>query len=63
MCADEIVVLMAGAAFFSGHAVAVGAAPHIHSVGMAIVALPREVAAGMTIHAARMAQDWDESVE
>jgi hypothetical protein len=54
---------MAGAAFFSGHAVAVGAAPHVHSMGMAIVALAREVAAGMTIHAARMAQDRNEGGE
>jgi hypothetical protein len=55
VCADEIVILMAGAALFCGYAVAFRAAPHVHRVGMAIIALAGEVAARMTIHAAGMA--------
>ena len=55
MLAGEIVILMAGAALFCGYAVAFRAAPHVHRVGMAIIALSREVAARMTIHAAGMA--------
>lgn len=63
MFAHEIVVLMAGAALLRGHAVAFGAAPHVHDVRVPIIALAREVALGMTIHTARMAQDGDEGGE
>src|SRR5439155_23320193 len=61
--AGEIVILMARAALFSGHTVAVAAAPHVHGVLMTVVSLPREVAMRMAIHAARMAQDRDEGGE
>jgi len=56
-------VLMAGAALFSGYTVAFRTAPHVHGVGMTIISLAREVAAGMTTHTARMAQDGDEGGE
>ena len=42
---------------------AVGAAPHVHGVLMAVISLPREVTLRMTIHAARITQDRDEGGE
>jgi hypothetical protein len=63
VCANEIVVLMAGAAFFRGYTVALRATPHVHGVGMAIISLPGEISSRMTIHAARMAQNRDEGGE
>jgi len=46
-------VLMARAALFGGHSVP-QARPHIHGVGMAVIALSREVTARMAVHAAGM---------
>jgi hypothetical protein len=54
-------VLMAGAALLRSHSLAVGPAPHVHRVLMAIVSLPREIAVRMTVHAAGVPQDRDES--
>jgi len=39
----EIMVLMARAALFSGHTVAVRSAAYVHGMLMAVVSLPREV--------------------
>src|SRR5205823_3988625 len=60
MRAWEIMVLMAGAALFRGHTVAVGAAPHVHGMRMTVISLPREVTLRMAIHTARIAQDRNE---
>ena len=54
MCAVEIVILVAGAAFFRGHSVTVWTSPHIHGVLVSIIALPRKIPSGVTIHAARV---------
>src|SRR5437764_12965045 len=63
MRAGEIRLLMARAALLHSHTVAIGAAPHVHGVLMAVVSLPREVTLRMTIHAARVTQDRDERGE
>jgi len=54
--AGKIVVLMAGAAFFSSNTVTLRAPSHVHGVRMTVVSLPREVTARMAVHATRMAQ-------
>jgi len=63
MRTGEIMVLMARAAFFSGHAVAFRASSYVHRVRMAIIALPRKVATRVTIHTPRMPQDGNEGGE
>jgi hypothetical protein len=56
VCAGKILVLMARAALFSGNAVTLRAASHVHGVWMTVVTLPREVTARMAVHATRMPQ-------
>jgi hypothetical protein len=57
----EILILMAGCAFFGGDSQSSDAAADGHGVGVAVIALAGEITGGMTIHAARMPQDGDES--
>jgi hypothetical protein len=49
-------VLMAGAALFSGHTMTFRASSHVHRVRMTVIALPREVTARVAVHAAGMPQ-------
>jgi hypothetical protein len=60
MCAIEIVILMAGAAFFGSNAHTCGTAPDVHGVPVAVVALTRIITFGVAIHAAGMTQDGNE---
>jgi len=52
MSARKIMVLMTSAAFFRSHSVTLWTSPHIHGVLVSIIALPRKLPAGMTIHTA-----------
>jgi hypothetical protein len=60
MEADEVVILVAGAALDGIGTVAIGTAADIHNVGMIVVSLTREVAGGMTVHAAWMTKNGDD---
>jgi hypothetical protein len=53
--AAEIVILMAGTAFFGGDSETDWTAPHVHGVRVALVALPRIISHRVAIHAAGMA--------
>lgn len=59
----QIMILMAGTAFDGVDAVTIGAPPDVHNVGMAVVSLAREIAGGMTVHAARVAKDGNHGFE
>jgi hypothetical protein len=59
----EVVVLVAGAAFYGDDAVTVGTAANVHRVRVLVVALARKVSGGMAIHAARMMQHWHDGFE
>jgi hypothetical protein len=52
--ANQVVVLVAAAAFDRVHAKPIGATPDLHGVTMAIVSLARIVPAGVAIHTARV---------
>ena len=53
----QVVVLMARAALDRLRAVAIGTATHLHGVAMGVIALAREVATRVAIHAAGMMKD------
>lgn len=61
--AREIVILMAGTAFFRSDSKAGGAAANVHGVRMPVIALAGKISLGMAVHAARASQDRNESEE
>src|SRR5258708_7506441 len=61
MGVPKIMILVAGAALYRGHAESGRTAANIHGMAMTVVALARIVALGMAVHAARVAQNGDES--
>ena len=63
MCRAEVVILMAGAAFYRRHTEPHWPTPYVHGVPMRVISLSRIVTLGMTIHAARMPQYRNESRE
>jgi hypothetical protein len=58
--AIQIMVLMAGAAFLSGHSEALRAASDVHGVPVAVIALPRIITFRVAVHAAGMTQHGNE---
>src|ERR1700686_607559 len=63
VCANKIVVLMTGTAFFRSHAVTLRPAPDVHCVRMPVVTLTGKVSARVTTHTARMSQHGNKGRE
>src|SRR5258708_3597003 len=61
MGVPKIMILVAGAALYGSHAESGRTAANIHGMAMTVVALARKVTLGMAVHAARVAQNGDES--
>jgi len=61
--ARQVVVLVTSAALHRLRSLPIRSPPDLHGMRMAIVSLAREVSRGVTIHAARMAQHWNDSLK
>src|SRR5580704_4747845 len=61
MRGTEVVILVTGAALHRRYSEADRTTADVHGVRMRIIALPRVIAFGMAIHAARMSQHRDKS--
>ena len=59
----KILVLVASAALDGVHSLSIGSTADLHGVRMAIVALAREIASGVAVHTARMAQHGNDRLE
>jgi hypothetical protein len=63
MRAREVVILVTGAALNRIHSLSIGSAPDLHRMLMSVIALAGKVSTGVTVHATRMAQHRDDSLE